>query len=273
MKFAPEPKLDWLGAEQTNSSVVMDRKAVIKLIRKISVGVHPEAEMSRFLTERNFDGTPPLLGEVVRSYADGQSATIALAQVFVDNQGDGWKWTLNRLQRAVDEGTTPFCEEEAAFSNYAAFCAQAGRRVGGMHAILASEPTILLSRRKRSPRQTPMRCLRIFSRRSTMCCPSDDNADEKQHLRSLQGLAKRRSHAFVSDLARDRRSARRARASTAICILGQLLVTAADVDDHRFRRRAVCDRSTSAAPRRCRCATSRACCARSTTPRRRSIAR
>jgi maltose alpha-D-glucosyltransferase / alpha-amylase len=228
IEFSQEPKLDWLAAEQTNSSVVIDRKAVIKLFRKINAGIHPEAEMSRFLTERNFEGTPPLLGEVMRSYADGQSATIALIQTFVDNQGDGWKWTLNRLARAVDEGATPFGEEESAFPNYAAFCTQAGRRVGEMHAILMSEradaafaPETFVAVDARAL------SAHILATLEDVLSLETSNPDEKQLLRSLRARKK-----AIAGFVRERVQSAIGQTRTRVhgdLHLGQLLVTAADV--------------------------------------------
>ena len=141
LELSATDEFNWPAAEQTNSSVIVGRKAVVKLLRKLNTGVHPEAEMCGFLTEHGFEGTPAFLGEVVRKDAKGNVATIALAQTFVDNQGDGWRWTLDRLARAVDEGSAPFGDEESAFPNYAAFAVHAGKRIGEMHAVLAAPGT------------------------------------------------------------------------------------------------------------------------------------
>jgi maltose alpha-D-glucosyltransferase/alpha-amylase len=133
--------LEWPAAEQTNSTMVVGRKLVLKLLRRLGSGRHPEGEMSRFLTDKGFDGTPPLFGEMLRVSANGDAATIVIAQGYVFNQGDGWEWTLNRLSRIVDEGATPFTNNgESGFAEYGEFARQAGRRVGQMHRLLA-EPS------------------------------------------------------------------------------------------------------------------------------------
>src|SRR5581483_9622413 len=72
-----------LSAEQSNSSMVVGDLLVLKIVRHLASGVHPEAEMTRHLTERGFANTAPLYGEVVRVDADGTSHTLALAQGFV----------------------------------------------------------------------------------------------------------------------------------------------------------------------------------------------
>ena len=57
-----------LGAEQSNSSVLFEEYAVLKLYRRLQPGVHPEIEMGRFLVERaGFANTPPLLGTIEMS--------------------------------------------------------------------------------------------------------------------------------------------------------------------------------------------------------------
>ena len=128
----------WPGAEQSNSTLIVGRKAVLKLFRRLSVGIHPEAEMTRYLTEHAFSGTPSLLGEVVRIDKGGERATIAVLQGYVTNQGDGWAWTLQQLDRLVDEGATPYAESsEPHFESYSAFARVIGKRLGEMHRILA----------------------------------------------------------------------------------------------------------------------------------------
>jgi maltose alpha-D-glucosyltransferase/alpha-amylase len=138
MHFGAEPPIDWPGAEQTNSTLLVGHQAVIKLFRHLIPGVHPEAEMSRALTERGYTGSPALLGDIVREDESGHSYAVAVVQRFVDNQGDGWAWTLNQLGRIIDEGATPFSRDQSSiFSAYAVFAKVLGRRLGEMHAILA----------------------------------------------------------------------------------------------------------------------------------------
>ena len=137
-----------LSAEQSNSSWIVGDTLVLKLVRRVLAGVHPEGEMTRLLTERGFGNTAPLFGELVRVDADGTPNTVALAQGFVRNQGDGWGWTLDYLARTVEEAAeTRPAEgteaEEAAqdvFAAYASFAAAIGTRLGELHAVL-SQPT------------------------------------------------------------------------------------------------------------------------------------
>jgi maltose alpha-D-glucosyltransferase / alpha-amylase len=137
---AAEAPVSWLTAEQSNSSVVVGDSAVLKIFRRISPGEHPEAEMSRYLTQQGFAHSPPLLGEMVHITGRGERFSLAVAQGFVRNQGDAWTWMLDRFTRAIDDLATDQASAEAradAESDYNTISAAIGSRLGEMHAILA----------------------------------------------------------------------------------------------------------------------------------------
>ncbi len=93
-----------LGVEQSNSSVLIDDRIMLKVYRRLQPGIHPEIEVGRFLTEvAGFAGTPPLLGVIEHVQADGTSTALGSATGFVANQGDGWRFTLDYLDRVLDE--------------------------------------------------------------------------------------------------------------------------------------------------------------------------
>ncbi|MCK8784047.1 maltose alpha-D-glucosyltransferase [Roseomonas sp. NAR14] len=127
-----------LSAEQSNSSMIVAEAVVLKILRKLAPGIHPEAEMTRHLTEAGFANIAPLLGEVVRTGADGVPCTLMLLQGFVRNQGDGWVWTLDWLKRAVDEAALAETPPEDSLAGYLSFAAALGRRLGELHAVLAA---------------------------------------------------------------------------------------------------------------------------------------
>ena len=129
----------WLSAEQSNSSLIVDDAVMLKIFRKLAPGAHPEAEMSRHLTAQGFANAPPMLGEVVRVTNDGERWSLAVAQGFVRNQGDGWAWTLDQFGRALDAIATRADAEASVdeVADYKAIATMIGRRLGEMHAVLA----------------------------------------------------------------------------------------------------------------------------------------
>jgi maltose alpha-D-glucosyltransferase / alpha-amylase len=136
----PDGDINWLAAEQSNSSLIIGDTVMLKIYRRISAGVHPEAEMSRYLTEQGFANTPPLLGDVVRVGLDKTGSTLAIALGFVRNQGDAWSWILDHVGRAAESlapGKPTKETESDLLTDCDAVIAAIGRRLGEMHAILA----------------------------------------------------------------------------------------------------------------------------------------
>ena len=149
LTLADDAEIRRLSAEQSNSSLIVGDALVLKLVRRVLAGVHPEAEMTGYLTERGFGNTAPLFGEVVRIGADGTPHTVGLAQGFVRNQGDGWTYTLDYLARVVEEaaligpamgGQDAEAEATDIFAAYEVFARNIGTRLGELHAAL-SQPT------------------------------------------------------------------------------------------------------------------------------------
>ena len=129
-----------LSAEQSNSSLIVGDALVLKLVRRVLAGIHPEPEMTGYLTERGFGNTAPLLGEVVRVDADGTPHTVALAQGFVRNQGDGWTYTLDFLAAGVEAAAQTGQDDSDTLAAYEVFASAIGTRLGELHAAL-SQPT------------------------------------------------------------------------------------------------------------------------------------
>jgi maltose alpha-D-glucosyltransferase / alpha-amylase len=118
---------------------------IIKLFRRIHAGPHPEAEMSRYLSESGFANVAPLLGEIGRVAPNGDSFTLGIAQQFIFNQGDAWVWTQNMLDRAIqsvivmpeDVALDDKLEPVKEFQTAATIL---GSRLAQMHLVLA-QPT------------------------------------------------------------------------------------------------------------------------------------
>ncbi|MCB5204959.1 maltose alpha-D-glucosyltransferase [Neorhizobium sp. T786] len=141
MGMTDDLHVHWLSAEQSNSSLIVGDMAMIKLIRHIFPGVHPEVEMTRHLTKAGYANTPPLLGEVVRTAPDGSRYTLIIIQGAIRNQGDAWSWMLNSLRRGIDEVLLTGGEHEAIADHFRPlvdFSGTAGKRLGELHVALAS---------------------------------------------------------------------------------------------------------------------------------------
>jgi maltose alpha-D-glucosyltransferase/alpha-amylase len=91
-----------LKVEQSNTSVNFENRVFLKLYRRLDEGINPEVEIMKLLTERaNFPNAPPFLGAVEYRYEREKTkpVTIALLQGFVDNEGDAWSYTKDKVVR------------------------------------------------------------------------------------------------------------------------------------------------------------------------------
>ncbi|AXW63665.1 maltose alpha-D-glucosyltransferase (plasmid) [Ralstonia solanacearum] len=157
LPLAPDAPVRWLAAEQSNSSLVIGESIIVKLIRRVAAGVHPEVEMTRHLTRIGYVNTAALIGEIAHVSAAGERSTLAVIQSFVPNQGDAWTWALDYLRRTIDElavlteavsagdgDAAPAAMSEArtdtdeALAGYLAFIGGIGTRLGELHVALAS---------------------------------------------------------------------------------------------------------------------------------------
>jgi trehalose synthase-fused probable maltokinase len=137
-----------ITSEQSNTSVVYDRRVILKIFRRLESGTSPELELTDFLTRQAaFPGAPRLAGAIVYQ-ADGEDpVTLAVLHEFVPNQGDAWTATIERLGEyyaAAIEGR----EEESPDPVFARALASAdaheaarlGALTGRLHRALASAP-------------------------------------------------------------------------------------------------------------------------------------
>ena len=89
------------SAEQSNTSILFGDRFILKLFRRLEPGVNPDCEIGRYLTEKtSFNGIPPFAGliEYVPTAA-AEPTILAMLQGLVANEGDGWKWTVEELDR------------------------------------------------------------------------------------------------------------------------------------------------------------------------------
>src|SRR5271166_1211275 len=110
----------------SNTSLILGEIAVVKIIRRVQAGRHPQTEMTRYLTENSYANSPALFGEMVRVDGDGTPQTLIIAERFVRNQGDAWQWTLDRVRLAIHAGAFAGTEDEVgreAIATYQSFAA------------------------------------------------------------------------------------------------------------------------------------------------------
>jgi maltose alpha-D-glucosyltransferase / alpha-amylase len=129
------------GAHSSNTVVALSDRLFVKGYRRLQVGVNPEVEIGRYLTEvARFAHSVPIAGSVEYAADDGRTATLALIQGYVQNQGDGWDYTLNYLERFFDDTSrrAPATTGSDVHGGYMTLARTLGMRTAGLHVALAS---------------------------------------------------------------------------------------------------------------------------------------
>jgi maltokinase len=85
-----------MGAEQSNSSFVIDDRVSLKMIRRVESGISPELELLRFLTARGFAHIAPLEGWYEYE-GSSLATTLGIAQEFIPHARDGWELALDEI--------------------------------------------------------------------------------------------------------------------------------------------------------------------------------
>jgi maltose alpha-D-glucosyltransferase / alpha-amylase len=149
------------SVEQSNTSILFGDRFILKMLRRQERGTNPDAEIGRYLTEKaQFTQVAPFAGSMeYEPSTDGESSTLAMLQGLVTNEGDGWKWTIEELDRYFETcAPLPFPEDlrngtqdpvelseqpvlQAARDHVGIYLDSAtalGRRTAEMHLALAS---------------------------------------------------------------------------------------------------------------------------------------
>jgi maltose alpha-D-glucosyltransferase/alpha-amylase len=92
-----------LHTQSTNTSVTLGDRLFLKCYRRLREGENPELEIGRFLTEvARFAHCVPVAGAAEYAAGEEQPATLALLQAHVPNEGDGWTYTIEYLERFLE---------------------------------------------------------------------------------------------------------------------------------------------------------------------------
>ena len=115
-----------LGVEQSNTSIVLGERLILKLYRLLEPGENPDLEVSAFLTSTGFADTPAVAGAMDYLPEGGDHAAAAMLQAYVPSTGDAWAAMLTALGEHPRRGIE--------------IAAAVGGVTAAMHAALASRP-------------------------------------------------------------------------------------------------------------------------------------
>ena len=125
-----------LGRDQSNTSVVLGERLLLKAYRRIQPGLNPDLELTAYLSEEAaFPGVPRLAGSAEVVTRDAGVATVAMLQAFVPGGEDAYESTAERLAAARRAGRGRRTSRPTRTSPRTS-----GILVAGLHGALASPP-------------------------------------------------------------------------------------------------------------------------------------
>jgi maltose alpha-D-glucosyltransferase/alpha-amylase len=142
------PSLRMVGVEQSNTSIILGERIILKFFRRLEVGDNPDLEVSRFLLEKTqFRSLPGFFGSLDYRSEAGLETSVAGIFEFVPRAQDTWSYTqmmLNRFLAAAGRSAA----DPASLSGqtslrrmagaYIADAASIGELTGRLHLALAS---------------------------------------------------------------------------------------------------------------------------------------
>lgn len=91
-----------LPVDDNNTSIGYDNFLFLKMYRHVDLGINPDVEITRFLTEEvQFDQVPSLLGTIEWKYSR-DSIVLGMMQTLVEYHGNGRTYMLERLNNYHD---------------------------------------------------------------------------------------------------------------------------------------------------------------------------
>jgi len=131
-----------VGAEQSNTSIVFGEELILKVFRRIAIGLNPDLELTRALQEAGSVHVTPVHGWIEQGSGDDVT-TLAVLQRFAPSATEGWALALASVRDLYAEADLHAAE---VGGDFAAEAGRLGAATAEVHQLLAQAlPTTVAS--------------------------------------------------------------------------------------------------------------------------------